>query len=100
MTSSLQNLIDCSGKNAIKTWGQRTQMVKACEELAELIQALCKHLNHPFSLAQTEEVVDEVADVFIVAHQMRLLFDADKVDARIIFKLDRMNKALEKASAP
>lgn len=77
---------------AVNKWGSRAQMTKACEELAELQVQLCKKLNN--SPTTTEQVVDEIADVIIMSLQMRMLFNPDAVDARIKYKLDRLEAAL------
>jgi len=62
-------------------------MIKTCEELGELSAILCKRLNG--SPATHEQVVDEIADVLIMAHQMRVVFGPGEVDTRIVFKLER-----------
>ena len=55
------------------------QKMKCIEECGELITALAKGCG----------VAEEIADVIIMANQMRLLFGKDKVDAKIGQKLDR-----------
>lgn len=79
---------------AVGKWGENAQMIKTCEELAELQVQLCKILNS--SPTSVEAVVDEIADVLICASQMSLHFGANDVTRRIHFKLDLLAKVLEK----
>jgi hypothetical protein len=63
-------------------------MLKTCEELAELTTQLCKRLSQsPKSI--DADIVDEIADGFVVLAQMRHLFGMEKVDERVLFKLNR-----------
>lgn len=80
--------------NARQKWGNHPQMVKTIEECAELIQVLSKKING--SPTTLEAIVDEIADVIIMAEQMRLLFGEASVDQRITYKLDRLEKAISK----
>lgn len=91
---NLQSRIEPLVTAAIDKWGQQVQMVKACEECAELVVQLCKIINR--SPSSIDAVIDEVADVLIVAHSMRQVFGPIAVDARIEYKLDRLEKALAK----
>lgn len=79
---------------AFAKWGARAQITKACEELAELQVQLCKFLNG--SPQEHEDIIDEIADVLVVANQMRLHFGSDDVLNRMAFKLERLEKALAK----
>lgn len=74
-------------------WGLRVQMTKACEEMGELITQLCKVSNNN-PQATDEKVVDEIADALITIMQMRDVWGPAVVDARIRYKLDRLEKAL------
>jgi NTP pyrophosphatase (non-canonical NTP hydrolase) len=82
-----QAALEAATESTMLAFGLNAQMVKTCEELGELTTALCKRLNgSPVSDAQ---IVDEVADVLIMANQMRHTFGADAVDDRIVYKLNR-----------
>lgn len=62
------------------------------EECAEAIQAVCKvgrAGNTEDYLARLDALTSEVADVIIMAQQMRFFLGADKVDKQIEFKLNR-----------
>jgi NTP pyrophosphatase (non-canonical NTP hydrolase) len=74
---------------ALDAFGPVRQTDKCIGEMAELTDAL---LSHRHGEADREAVIDEVADVLITAGQMRLLFGADAVDARIAVKLARLSR--------
>lgn len=64
------------------------------EECAEAIQAVQKVKRAAEISAErytkvTDELVSEVADVLIMAQQMRLYLGSEKVDTAINYKLDR-----------
>lgn len=74
------------------TFGQQRAIF--VEECAEAIKAVCKVERAADSSAEVyaEKMIDlisEVADVLIMAQQMRLYLGKDKVDAEIQRKLDR-----------
>ena len=77
---------------AVETWGERAQTDIAIEELAEAIVAIQhwrrKRCNATF-------VAQEIADVLIVAEQMRLIVGAESVDAAKAEKLDRLKRRLD-----
>lgn len=76
-------------KAALAHYGPERQMAKMTEECAELIVAL-----HHFagSKIRKESVIEEIADVLIMANQMRLLFGPAQVDAAIAYKVERLGK--------
>lgn len=80
-------MIDRVGPAAFQCFGEKAQMVKTIEELAELMQVLAKRLNG--SPVTDEQIVDEVADVLVMANQMRFLYGPSAVDSRMMFKLNR-----------
>lgn len=57
-------------QKAINAFGERNQIIKTCEELSELIQALIK-----FTLDDIHNVEEEIADVEIMISQLRLMID-------------------------
>lgn len=77
---------------AIEKWGISAQVIKALEELSELQVQLCKVLNG--SPTTEAAVIDDIADVVIVAHQLRKYFGEIEVDKRMHYKLDRLEKKL------
>lgn len=65
---------------AIAHYGELTQMVKTCEELAELQQAICKYINAanpPQQGAALDHIFEEMADVEIMLEQLKLIFGYD-----------------------
>jgi len=71
---------------AIAHFGEASQKQKAIEELGELIVALCRQGYG----GTVVDVVDEIADVVIMANQLRQIFGTIAVDRRIEQKLDRL----------
>jgi NTP pyrophosphatase (non-canonical NTP hydrolase) len=77
-------------KRALDTYGPSAQINKTIEECTELSLVLQHHRD---GKATVEEVVDELADVFIMVTQMRLLFNG--VDERVSFKLNRLTERMK-----
>lgn len=78
-------------KEAIEKWGSVPQMLMAVEEGAELSKALLHFIR---GRASKQEVAEEVADVMIMALQMRLIFGHELVDTLVKFKMDRLEERL------
>lgn len=71
-------LLDVTCKKAIKAWGPEKQKWVAAEELSELIHALARDNRGEDNL---ENIVEEIADVEIVLHQLKIMFNCyDAVD--------------------
>lgn len=86
---------------AVTLWGFNKMLTKTTEECAELIVKLAKRVSG--SPVEDEEIVDEICDVLILATRLRLHFGSDKVDARIEYKLNRLENAIvthEKSGKP
>ena len=58
-------------KRAIKHYGKRNQVQKAIEEMAELINELCKE---QIGRSSKEKVAEEMADVIIMLWQLEMIF--------------------------
>lgn len=82
-------------QNAIDTWGTRTQIVKAMEEMAELIHALSRMLLSMWlstgsDNAAPENVREEMADVSIMLNQLELIFgDTTEEEIRKLLRLEK-----------
>jgi len=76
-------------RSALEAFGTARQVDKCLGEMHELGEAL---LSHRHGEASAEAVIDEIADGFVTLGQMRLLFGADAVDARIAVKLARLSR--------
>lgn len=77
-------------RRATEKFGLRFQCVKGLEEMAELSVVLTKFLNsdEPNCLSA---MVDEIADVYIMLHQLGYGFDINEaVDLRVDFKMERL----------
>lgn len=62
---------------AVERFGGR-QLVKCCEELAELQQAICKLFDGSVTYdMDLEAVVEEMADVEIMLEQVRMILGVD-----------------------
>ena len=58
--------------------GEGAQLVKCCEELGELTQAICKLFDKSTGLKpDVEAVVEEIADVEIMLDQARMILAVD-----------------------
>lgn len=80
-------------QRALRQYSPGGQINKTIEECTELSLALQHYRD---GKATTEQVVDELADVFIMVTQMRLLFDG--VDERVSFKLNRLTERMNERS--
>lgn len=61
-------------KAGVAKFGERDQIQKAIEELAELIQALCKYTFDTSNLWAADSVREEWADVEIMLGQLQAIF--------------------------
>lgn len=82
---------DATLKAAVARYGNDRQILQAVEECAELQQAL---LHYRRGKVPHAAVVDEIADVLIMAGQMRLIFGERLVDEAVTYKVDRLGKRL------
>lgn len=76
--------------NALVTFGERTQMVVALEELAECQKEVCKYMR---GYGNAEYLAEEIADAWICLEQLRYFLGLDdlvceKMDQKIM-RLDR-----------
>ena len=77
---------------ALVTWGESAQEVHAVEELSELITALARtHRGR----ASDADVIDELADVLVVANQLALIYGREDVEDRLEYKLQRLGVRLD-----
>ena len=62
-------------KQLIKTLGSKNQILIAVEELSELQKELIKYLRNKDN---QDHISEEMADVYIMLYQLRLIFKNDK----------------------
>ena len=80
-------------EGAISHYGSDAQIVKAIEELGELIVELARHRN---GLGNVQALREELADAFVMLNQMELIFgDVTEIE---IAKLERLEGMIENAS--
>lgn len=81
-------------EDCVEAWGMEAQIDKAIEEMAELTQAL---MQHRIGRVPQEKVIEEIADVKIMMHQLSSFYDVaadsephavlDSVIAAKVFRL-------------
>lgn len=98
MTFETADLIEATVQRGLGAWGQNKQTIKAVEEMAELSVNLCKVVNGA-SASIIPDVIDEIADVIIMAHSMRQVFGPSEVDERIRQKCQRTLDIIEQRQA-
>ena len=81
-------------KKIIQTYGIHAQSLIACEELAELIQAISKTIRGGHG---TDNLIEEIADSEIMIEQLEIFYGIDrkKIDEVKRYKLERQLKRIE-----
>lgn len=79
-------------QQTIQKWGEEAQCDQAVEECAELIATL-KHYRR--EKVDSQVVVDEVADVFLMVGQLIYMFGEERVGAAVGAKLEKLQELLE-----
>lgn len=82
------------GHAAIRTFGRIPNIIKAVEELAELQQALCRHMAKPDDAMTVENVHEEIADAQIMLGRLMMLFDPTEVQEWKDRKLEKTARLL------
>jgi hypothetical protein len=79
---------------AVMKFGVKAQLNVALEELAELQKEICKFFRGRDNRA---EIIEEMADVYIMMEQMRIIFEVQEVELikAKTKKLIRLQKLLE-----
>lgn len=88
--------MDSQLREIIEHYGVNHQKMVACEELAELIQAISKSVRYPESY-DIENLKGEMADVFIVLQEMMLIHNIEWTNIIAIAdsKISRQKKRME-----
>ena len=79
-------------KRALEKYGSSRQVDKTIEELGELATALMKFKH---AEATMEDVVTEIADVFITVYQMSVAFGFQDVCDEIAYKTRRLEEKMD-----
>lgn len=79
----------------LEHYGNKHQMQKTCEELAELQCEILKFLNKKGSL---NNIFDEMVDVIVMVEQLKIMLPVStaQIDKHIDFKLDRTIERMRK----
>ncbi|MCK6261786.1 hypothetical protein KP803_00700 [Vibrio sp. ZSDE26] len=80
-------------EKATKHYGERVQIEKAKNDCVELIQALSRYYN--YNRGTIERVAEEVANVTLMADQLRLIVGETLVDDIRLKKLVRLEKYID-----
>lgn len=77
----------------IENWGRETQINKIQEEALELSLAL-NQIKCPTKDPEQmkDNLYDELADMKIMMAQAEILFDAERINERVKFKLDKVQR--------
>jgi len=82
-------------KKAVNHFSFNSQMAAACEELAELIVEIAKHINYKRG-EDVSGLIDELADSRIMIEQLEFIYGvAEQVEAGVDYKLNRLEKYME-----
>lgn len=84
-------------KKAIDTWGEDAQINMISEEALELALAIRK-FNRYGNQEKLDNLHDELADMTIMLMQASLMFDSDKVQEKIDYKMKKLKKILSSDS--
>lgn len=77
----------------IAKWGREIQINKIQEELLELSLVLNQHKCPTKDPKEMEaKLYDELADVKIMMAQADILFDEERINERVKFKLEKCNE--------
>ncbi len=89
MTDKHLNILN----TAINLFGVDNQLNVAIEEMSELTKEICKTKR---GFHNENEIADEIADVYIMLEQLKLIYHNDiEVKERIDFKISRLNSRIE-----
>ena len=90
MLSDLQKSVI---ENALEKWGSMSELVVTIEELSELQKEVTKQIRNQ---GKMENLVEEMADVYIVMEYLKLIFAINDEDIKteIAFKIDRLMSRL------
>ena len=83
-------------KRAIEHYGPQNQMMIACEESAELIQAISKCIRYKDDIETKQHLTEEIADVLIMIDQLKIIMDIKDYEIRCYrdYKLQRLERRM------
>lgn len=83
--------------NAVQTYGKAHQVDIAIEEMSELTKALLKDRRN---IGAIDDVLEELADVYIMICQLMLIFtvDTEMLENQIDYKIRRLQRRILEVS--
>ncbi|MDY0189710.1 MAG: antitoxin [Desulfuromonas sp.] len=84
-------------QRTMEVWGEQAQYDQAAEECAELITAL---MHYRRAKVSDQQVVDELADVILMAGQLKWMFGAQRVDEAVTRKRRKLEALMRAATDP
>ena len=84
-------------QDAVHHYGTKVQAVKACEEMAELQQAICKALTNGCMTRELwNHIAEEIADVEIMLYQVKHIYqNREAVQEWRERKIERLRERME-----
>jgi len=82
-------------ETAVEKWGHEAQFNQTKEELAELIQALCKYEKYK-TPEWRENVIEEIFDVQVMIEQIKVMLNIspDEMNNMTLQKMPKLEKAV------
>lgn len=81
----------------VKNNGFEYNLSKASEELQELSLVLTQKLNKP-KRVDDKEIIDEIGDVIIRLEILKKIYDINKINERIAYKLSKFQSYVDNKS--
>jgi len=78
-------------RDNISKHGTTKVRLKMIEESSELIKAIAKS-EIGNNIIAIENIIDEIADNYVVLEQMKMMYGEKYIQDRIDFKIDRLDK--------
>lgn len=79
-------------ERAVEHFGRKAQIVKAIEELSELIVELAKEVN---GTGDHKATIEEIADVNIMISQLMCIYPVSKIYDLQNYKLERLQSLID-----
>lgn len=80
---------------ALTHFGKDHQIIKAIEEMSELIKELTKYLLSKEIYQKTYQVHEEIADTQIMLEQLKIIFDRNTINLYQKRKLKRLEEKIK-----
>ena len=84
-------------KTFLNAWGEKAQIMMCVEEMSELTKALCKYMRfkkHGIDDELDYNIKEEIADVYNMINQLKMIFGEDKIEKIADMKIERTLKKI------